>query len=244
MYSSRQCSPILGTPILGTPALGLAALFLALTATGALAQPAPACGAFPPNGGGYECACSGSETGSVWGSGPYTADSNICVAARHAGVIAANGGVVRAFGLAGRESYAGSAANGVSSSSWGSYGDSFDFPRVMAAAGAAPTRLEACGAYPADAPEYSCGCSGTETASVWGSGPFTADSGICTAARFAGVIGADGGNVTAYAHPGQASYLAGNGNGVATSAWGSYGNSFDFTMAMAPAPAATPAPGK
>ena len=223
--------------------LGSSALFVLMSASGALAQSAPACGAFPPNAGGYECSCVGTESGSVWGSGPYTADSNVCVAARHAGVISNGGGVVRAFGLAGMAAYAGSGANGVTSSSWGSYGVSFDFPRGMAAAtpmAPVEARLPACSAYPAGAADYACGCTGTETASVWGAGPFTADSSICVAARYAGVVGAAGGNVTAYAHPGQASYPSGSGNGVTTSAWGSYGTSFDFTMAGA-APAA---PGK
>lgn len=33
------------------------------------------------------------SAGSVWGSGPYTSDSCVCRAARHAGVIGADGGV-------------------------------------------------------------------------------------------------------------------------------------------------------
>lgn len=64
------------------------------------------------------------------GSGPYTADSSICTAGVHAGLITiADGGTVVIEVAAGQESYEASDANGVSTSSYGSYGSSFTFPQ-------------------------------------------------------------------------------------------------------------------
>ncbi len=95
-------------------------------ASSALAQSdLPACGTIPSDADTYECECSAdAPRGSVWGSGPYTADSNICTAAIHAGAIDMSGGPVSVIALGGLESYAGTDQNGVSTSDWGSYGSS------------------------------------------------------------------------------------------------------------------------
>jgi hypothetical protein len=71
------------------------------------------------------CRCPDAGDGVVWGSGPYTSDSNVCRAARHAGVIGARGGLVQLTPAPGQDSYAGSTRNGVTSSNWASYGSSF-----------------------------------------------------------------------------------------------------------------------
>jgi hypothetical protein len=68
--------------------------------------------------------CPGRDCGAVgvvWGTGPYTADSCICKAARHSGAIGPNGGTFRVTMTGGQQSYAGSAANGVSSQPHGVY---------------------------------------------------------------------------------------------------------------------------
>ncbi len=80
----------------------LAAAFLFSTAgqaqsnfTAADIAAAPDCGRFPSDQDGYLCNCAAGLTlSSVWGSGPYTADSNICTAAVHSGVVSKNGGAV------------------------------------------------------------------------------------------------------------------------------------------------------
>jgi len=73
----------------------------------------------------YYCPAGGSAS-SLWGTGEYTSDSSICTAAVHAGRIAfATGGAITIELRAGRASYTGSARNGVTSSSYGSYGCSF-----------------------------------------------------------------------------------------------------------------------
>lgn len=64
-------------------------------------------------------------TGSVWGTDLYTTDSSICVAAVHAGVVKEKGGPVRVMLAPGQGAYSGSFRNGVTTSQWGSYQQSF-----------------------------------------------------------------------------------------------------------------------
>jgi hypothetical protein len=68
----------------------------------------------------------GCSSGATWGTDIYTADSRICVAAQHAGVIDASGGSFRVRILPGQDSYEGSEQNGMSTSGWGSYDRSFE----------------------------------------------------------------------------------------------------------------------
>lgn len=82
--------------------------------------------------GGLSCTCSAGATaqGTVWGSGPYTSDSSVCRAARHAGVLSARGGGVTVRIVAGRSDYRGSTRNGVASTDWSNtYPTSFVFDR-------------------------------------------------------------------------------------------------------------------
>jgi hypothetical protein len=92
----------------------------------------------------FTCTCAADATGSgaVWGTSPYTTDSSICAAARHAGATTSKGGEVTLKKSAGCPSYAGSTANGVTTTSWGSFDTSFYFPGngdSKCAAAAAPS---------------------------------------------------------------------------------------------------------
>ena len=82
-----------------------------------------------PAGSSRAVSCSGGgELGSVWGTGTYTADSSICTAAVHAGLIdRAEGGQVTIEVIAGLDSFEGSTANGVTSSAYGAYDPAFRF---------------------------------------------------------------------------------------------------------------------
>jgi len=74
-----------------------------------------------------ECEGDG-EIGAVWGTDVYTADSSICTAALHAGLVTlADGGEVTFELVDGQDEYAGSTANGVTSLDYGSYDRSFRF---------------------------------------------------------------------------------------------------------------------
>lgn len=69
--------------------------------------------------------CAGDE-GSVWGTDIYTDDSSVCLAAAHAGSISLEvGGLVLVTMSEGLESYTGSEANGVTTSDYGTWGNSF-----------------------------------------------------------------------------------------------------------------------
>lgn len=200
--------------------LGFAAL-----GQGAVAQ--EACSTAPMQDYPFECLCAGGDTGgAVWGSNPYTSDSDFCTAATHAGVNGDMGGIVRIVPMDGQDSYPGSTANGVTTRDWGSYGSSFTFAGTLdndIAMGAE------CGPYPVGQSEYSCTCPPFDgTGAVWGSDPYTADSSICLAAIHAGVIGGDGGDVWVREVEGQDSYDGTFNNGVETRSWGSYGASFTF----------------
>ncbi len=134
---------------------------------------------------------------SVWGSGPYTDDSSICNAAVHAGRITREaGGPVTVFIHPGRQRYAGTAANGVTSSNFGAFAGSFSFDATLPPETAGPAN--AIGLDWDDNAGQFRGQNGTthriwcppggSPGSVWGSGPYTDDSSVCTAAVHAGRI--------------------------------------------------------
>lgn len=199
-----------------------------LAGSAAMAQ-SELCGAYPVGEASYSCTCTpDAAVGPVWGSGPYTSDSNLCTAAYHAGVIGLDGGKVRALATGPQDSFTGSEGNGVVSGDWGSYPDSFSFDMpVPAAAGG-----DVCGPYPEGVDVYTCACDPATTGAgfVWGSGPYSGDSDICTAALHAGVIMAEGGMVTALRTAGLEAYRGSEFNGVATGDWGPYPSSFVFDL--------------
>jgi hypothetical protein len=71
-----------------------------------------------------------------------------------------------------------------------------------------------------------CAANGTP-GSVWGSGPYTDDSSICTAGTHAGVITqAAGGRVVVEIRPGEPTYQGTQANGVTSSDYGSWSGSY------------------
>jgi hypothetical protein len=93
----------------------------------------PLCpGTYRDGGAGWSgtCRCVDTATGAVWGSGTYTTDSNLCRAARHAGAVGEDGGLVQVASAPGQGGYSGTMRNGVTTSDWGSFDSSF---RVSAA---------------------------------------------------------------------------------------------------------------
>jgi len=69
--------------------------------------------------------------GSVWGTRRYTADSSVCKAARHAGVISPNGGNVRLFMGGGCSSFIGTTRYGIRTGRWGAYRRTYAFRYPM-----------------------------------------------------------------------------------------------------------------
>jgi hypothetical protein len=90
-----------------------------------------ACAEFPANLDVLTCSCTGPATakGTFWGNDPYTIDSDICIAARHSGIITADGGTITAIRVIGLDDYTSSLNNGVQSEPSGPFGGSMVFDR-------------------------------------------------------------------------------------------------------------------
>jgi outer membrane protein OmpA-like peptidoglycan-associated protein len=183
-----------------------------------------------------ECACSALAVagGSVWGSGPYTSDSRVCRAARHAGAVPMAGGVVRIEMGPGRPRYPRSTRNGVESIDYGPYAASFTVAALGAPPAAAATGPEACPttmtSFAGSDEVLRCVCPAGQVAagSVWGSDTYTADSAVCRAALHAGAITPRGGEVTVRMLEGQARYVGTTRRGVQSQNYGAYRASFRF----------------
>ncbi len=178
------------------------------------------------------CYCpAAAAAGVVWGTGEYTADSSLCTAATHAGVIGGGGGPVWSTIGGGRNSFTGTTRNGISSSDYGAYGSTASFFSAPISVQAPAPNSTSCPSTMQNQPDFLvCYCDSTETTdgTVWGNGIYTDDSRLCRAALHAGVIGPSGGTVNVRLLPGQNSYSASTRNGVATTAYGQWGRSFDF----------------
>lgn len=200
--------------------------------SGAVVSGLPVCDRMPDGVDDFACECpAGFAPGTVWGSDPYTADSDICTAAQHKGLISPDGGLVRLIRAPGRSGYPGSFANGVETQSWGSYDSSvYLFPGKPAVAEVQPggsfSDLPECGSFEAGMYELNCSCpAGFTKTTIWGSGPYTGDSDICTVALHAGIIGPGGGGVLVEYARGQDDYPASTAHGVRSDSWGSYNRS-------------------
>ncbi|MCW5696412.1 MAG: hypothetical protein KIS96_06700 [Bauldia sp.] len=229
---------------------GLAA---ATAAAPAWAQPGKgveACSAPPAIGETIACGCEVSGPGSsVWGAGPYTHDSDICIAAAHAGLLTvietpdgpALFGAVDVTGSEGCDSYESSTANGVTTQSYGAWRQSFFFPAVQT--GLCPTAAadDGPGVDFGDAPlcpnsmpdgvkSLTCGCTAAaaETGFVWGTDRYSDDSSICRAALHAGAISTDGGLVTVARYGAVDGLTGSTRNGVTTNDWGAYPETIGF----------------
>ncbi|MGZ8369329.1 MAG: LCCL domain-containing protein [Rhodoplanes sp.] len=179
------------------------------------------------------CYCAPAQMGgSVWGSGFYTHDSSVCAAAKHAGVVAGAGGVVRLRAAPGQPRYAGSLRHGVMTADWGRFDGSFLFtsPVVASREPGAETSCPAnVTALRGTKQSLTCQCPPRQMAGqVWGSGIYTDDSAPCLAAVHAGIIGASGGEVTLVPLPGRPSYAGSTKNGITSSSYGRWHGSFRF----------------
>lgn len=196
----------------------------------------------------FTCACrAGSiNDGPVWGTDTYTSDSRICTAARHAGLLRANGGDIVITAARGAANYRGSARNGVTTDDYEAYDSSYTL-RAAAARTAVPQPCpENFALYRGVAEPLRCLCPGeaTTAGNVWGVEDYTDDSGICQAAVHAGAIPRTGGVVTLRSLPGRSSYAGALRNGIRSSVFDAWPGSFRFegvaANAASPASAAVP----
>lgn len=178
----------------------------------------------------------GGEPATVWGTETYTDDSSVCTAGVQVGLItmAAGGSVEIKIGPdAG--SYTGMVGNGITSQDYGAWQGSFTFTKAPPGTGkfdVAPQSwsLNATGSRGQNGKRIKVDCSPNgDLGSVYGTGTYTDDSSICTAAVHAGLITqAAGGNVVIEISAGLASYTSSTANGVTSSAYGSWDGSFTF----------------
>ena len=179
----------------------------------------------------------GGKEHSVWGSDIYTADSSICTAAVHVGLITLEqGGAVTVEVRPGRSVFGSTKRNGIATGAYGSYSPSFVFKSVSSqsenkqAEDVTPIAWETpafiLSAEAGQAFKFECPAGGSEHA-TWGTDVYTADSSICTAAVHVGRITLErGGAVTIELRPGQSSYQGTLRNGVKSNEYGTYGRSF------------------
>jgi hypothetical protein len=179
------------------------------------------------------CTCASgaaSQSGAVWGTGVYTDDSALCVAAVHAGVIGPEGGPITVRRGEGRQLYIGSTRNGVASHDFGRYGTSIVFDGTVLPSGPepCPTTLSINRDLPTP---FRCTCSAGAAylgGAVWGTDVYTDDSALCIAAVHAGAIGPDGGLITVLRSEGRPLYVGSARNGVTSHDFGSYVASIRF----------------
>jgi hypothetical protein len=173
----------------------------------------------------------------VWGSDIYTADSSICTAAVHSGLITyQQGGTVTIELRPGRTIYGCSERNGVTTSTYGPYQPSFVFktPNTEAVVREAEDQTSVLwntsgGMVPFEVGKvykFNCPAGGKE-GNVWGTDIYTVDSSICNAAVHAGKLKMEnGGPVTIELRPGETAYKGSTRNGIKTMDYGKYGSSF------------------
>ncbi len=191
-----------------------------------------------PDGQTFTLACSpGGTAHSVWGSDIYTADSSICTAGVHSGLITyQQGGAVTIELRPGKTIYGCSERNGVTTGPFGSYQHSFVFKTpntdavVRAAEDQTPvlwnTTASMVSFETGKTYKFKCPASGKESA-VWGTDIYTLDSSICNAAVHAGKLTLEsGGSVTIELRSGESTYKGTTRNGIKTNDFGQYGQSF------------------
>jgi len=186
----------------------------------------------------FTLACSpGGTAHSVWGSDVYTADSSICTAGVHSGLITLQqGGTVTIELRSARPIYGSSERNGVTTSPYGFYQRSFVFktPNTEAVVREADAQTPVMWNTSASMVsgdsgktwKFKCPASGKESA-VWGTDIYTIDSSICNAAVHAGKLNMEsGGPVTIELRTGESAYKGSLRNGIKTNDYGAYGRSF------------------
>ena len=186
----------------------------------------------------FTLACSpGGTARSVWGSDVYTADSSICTAGVHSGLITyQQGGTVTIELRSARPIYGCSERNGVTTSPYGFYQHSFVFKTpntesvVREADDQTPvlwnTSATMVGGDSGKTYKFKCPANGRES-TVWGTDIYTIDSSICNAAVHAGKFALEsGGSVTIELRPGESAYKGRTRNGIKSNNYGAYGRSF------------------
>jgi len=180
------------------------------------------------------CRVTGATAGRLWGTEVYTSDSSLNAAAVHAGIVKpGQTAIVRVMLMGPQQSFGGSTRNGVTSSSYGSYGASYSVAPAPSAAQVIdmlpnPGRADQ---IPGAAPGQSfvVWVVGQTGGTVWGTDIYTSDSPLAIAAVHAGLVRVgEVAPVVVRILPGQNSYSGTTRNGVTSSSYGSFGMSYSL----------------
>lgn len=185
----------------------------------------------------------GPRQATIWGTGTYTSDSAICVAATHAGALSGtDAGTVVVEVAAGLQAYEGTIRNGIASTAYPAWSLSYRFPDAATAPEPAPgetvffdhtgdwmTPPNRIPATPGVIYRFKCPPAAGRSGNVWGTDVYTDDSSICEAAVHAGVIKREEGGVVHYERLGaQPSFQGSERNGVSTLSYPTWPGSFRF----------------
>ena len=187
-----------------------------------------------------KCTCPAMEGArSVWGSSRYTVDSDVCRAAVHAGAAKSSGGEVTVWLSEGCPIFRGNAKSGVQSREYGPYRRTYHFvkdaPPCQVQTKDDPVRdcpysMSTFG-YMKPGQTWRCKCTAQRVKSsgtVWGNQRYTVDSNLCLAAKHAGMVKDEGGEITAYTDAGCPRYEASSANGITTREWRAHPMSYAF----------------
>ncbi|CAF0775710.1 unnamed protein product [Adineta steineri] len=170
----------------------------------------------------------GELQGSVFGTNIYTDDSNIAAAAIHAGILSVGETKsVEVKMLPGQSTYEGSTQNGVTSSSYGVWMESYMFMTNVSTSLTTVTNLLN---YRHRVNEViSISVTGLIEGPVFGTNIYTDDSNVGTAAVHAGVLSiGETKLVEVKILPGQSSYKGSTQNGITSSSYGPWPGSYVF----------------
>ncbi|MBF2053751.1 MAG: hypothetical protein IGS03_09855 [Candidatus Sericytochromatia bacterium] len=189
------------------------------------------------------------DGGTVWGSGVYTDDSHLPMAAVHAGLLApGETGIVALQMLPGQSAYTGASYGGIQSRDYGPWSGSFRFVGALAES---PLPSESAEPTPGASPAVSgpvldnpgnltayrdrvgqqlrIALRASTDGTVWGSGVYTDDSSLATAAVHAGLLQpGEQGIVTVEMLPGLGAYGSETRHGVTSRDYGLWQGSFRF----------------
>jgi hypothetical protein len=178
----------------------------------------------------------GAQNGPVWGTDVYTDDSSLATAAVHAGVLkVGHKAVVKVTILPGEQKYGGSMRNGIKTTDFGAWEGSFKVEAVKGRGprGAAPKpRVMAdpgtlVGFRGQNGKSFLIEITGQNTGSVWGTGVYTDDSSLATAAVHAGIVKVGQKAVVKVTIlPGEQQYTGSDHNGIISNNWGDWLGSY------------------
>ncbi len=177
----------------------------------------------------------GAASGTVYGTDIYTDDSQLAAVVVHAGILKpGERGIIKVTVMPGQNSYTSTQAHGILSNSYGAWQGSYKVEKSLAIAKPAdplrdakpdPGTISAFRGQNGKVMYFEV--TGSTSGSVWGTGPYTDDSRLATAAVHGGVLkSGQKGIVKVTIMPGQASYQGSTQNGVTTSQYGSFGGSY------------------